>query len=232
MLISTLDQDTVEFLESYLEQLKNSRTIIIISGDHGMRYGEMFKKIDGAHEHRLPLCLILASKALLSSIPFSIDTLYHNSNRLTSKLDLYNTQLHMINSLDEDVYLDSKTYENIRLLTSKRFKTVSLLLEKIPNNRTCESIGIPAFWCSCLKFEEVNTTIPSFIHSLAQEVVDQINEESYLSRLNSLGRICQKLNLNKIFRVWVLSTDEEYYKIQFTVKESKTVLFESVVLLT
>ena len=53
-----------------------------------------------------------------------------------------------------------------------------------------------------------------------------------MSRLNSLGRICQKLNLNKIFRVWVLSTDEEYYKIQFTVKESKTVLFESVVLLT
>ena len=40
LLISTMDKDTVNFLKKYLEQQQNTKTIIMITGDHGMRYGE------------------------------------------------------------------------------------------------------------------------------------------------------------------------------------------------
>ena len=231
LLISTMDKDTVNFLKKYLEQQQNTKTIIMITGDHGMRYGEWFKRLDGSHEHRLPLFLIIASNSLLESIPYSIDTLQHNSNRLTSKLDLYTTQQHLINLVDQNFDLNSHSYQLAKRKTSDRYDTISVLLEKVINNRTCAEIGIPTFWCSCLKFEEAED-IPDFIYYLVEEIIYQINEDVYTPRLDGLGHICQKLHFDSIHKLWVLSTDEEFYKMQFSIKESDTVLFESVVMAT
>lgn len=232
LLISTMDLETLYFLQSYLTEHADSKTILFITGDHGMRYGEWFKKLDGSHEHRLPLGLIIASNKLLNSIPFSIDTLSHNSQRLTSKLDLYTTQLHLIKSSSSAIEKSSKEYADIKRYSSEKYNLVSLLLEKIPNNRTCFDIGIPAFWCSCLKFIQVTEEPNETVLEITQILIDSINEESFRSRAASSGMICKKLTLGNIQKLWVLSTDEEYYKIQFDVNEQQGVLFESVVLLT
>jgi hypothetical protein len=197
-----------------------------------MRYGEWFKQLDGSHEHRLPLGLFIASNVLLDSVPYSIDSLTHNSNRLTSKLDLFATQLHLIRAIDHEISLESEEYKEIKEIASNRYKILSLLLEKVPNNRTCFEIGIPAFWCSCLKFIEVHEEFPEFLYQIAQTIIDAINEEAYKPRSIPFGLICQKLSLNEITSLSVLSTDEEYYKLQFTVDQSKSALFESVVVLS
>jgi hypothetical protein len=232
LLISTLDLDTVDFLKGFLEKEKNSRTVIFITGDHGMRYGEWFKKMDGSHEHRLPLGLVVASDRLLQSIDFSSEVLDHNSRRLTSKLDLYASQLHLIGLTDGKISRESQEYQEIKRKTSEKYKVISLFMEKAPNNRTCEDVGVPAFWCSCLKFVEVKERFDQVVFKITQALIDSINEEAFRHRGNNLGAVCKKLNLKKIVKVWVLTTDEEFYKIQFEVREKEGVLFESVAVLT
>ena len=232
LLISTMDQDTVDFLKKYTKQSKEYKTALIITGDHGMRYGEWFKKMDGSHEHRLPLALVIASDKLLQSIDYSSEVLEHNSNRLTSKLDLYTTQLHLIQSAEKDLKKESSEYKDIKTKTSDQYKTLSLFLEKAPNNRTCQSIGIPAFWCSCLKFVEVSQEFDSVVYKITKILIESINEEAFRHRGSILGKVCKKISLKKIAKVWVLTTDEEYYKIQFEIEQKEGVLFESVVVLT
>ena len=69
--------DTVDFLQSYLAET-DKKTIVFFMGDHGMRYGDWFKTLDGSHEHRLPFLFMLASRGLIESLPFSHDILSHN----------------------------------------------------------------------------------------------------------------------------------------------------------
>lgn len=69
--------------------------LLFIMADHGMRYGDWFKLLDGSHEHKLPSLFIIGSNSLLDDIPFSYDILNHNSYRLTSKLDLNKTLRHI-----------------------------------------------------------------------------------------------------------------------------------------
>uniref|UniRef100_A0A7S3I9M7 Uncharacterized protein n=1 Tax=Fabrea salina TaxID=342563 RepID=A0A7S3I9M7_9CILI len=231
--INTLDLDTLEFLKSYLQENKDSQVVVFLTGDHGMRYGDWFKKVDGAHEHRLPLGVVIASDSLLESIEGVYDTLTHNSRRLTSKLDLYTSQLHLVAGTKKHITRDSKDYLKLKSTTSREYKPISLFLEKVPNNRTCEDVKIPSFWCSCLKMQEVKETeYPEFIYKIAQEVVYQINEETNSPKTSPYSHICQKLSLKEITKLQVLATKEEYYKMQFTVNESDSALFETVVLVT
>mmetsp|Transcript_6961 Transcript_6961/g.12676 ORF Transcript_6961/g.12676 Transcript_6961/m.12676 type:complete len:697 (+) Transcript_6961:23-2113(+) len=231
--IETLDQDTADFLADFLEKHRDKEVMLMLTGDHGMRYGEWFKTIDGSHEHRLPLGMVIASRSLLEKHPYSLDTLTHNTNRLTSKLDLYLTMRHLIDP--EGVTRTSAKYNELKAAASSRYKPVSLLLEKVPNNRTCADMGIPVFWCSCLKF--LSITFPMtydfdyLVGLLATEVVFQINEEAY-SPKSAKQHICQKLTFNEVKQLWVLSTDEDFFKMTLTVNESDSALFEAVVMIT
>ena len=57
--ISSLDDDLVSFIENFTS--RKEKYVLFLMGDHGMRYGSWFTQIDGSHEHRLPLLLILQS---------------------------------------------------------------------------------------------------------------------------------------------------------------------------
>lgn len=236
LVIETLDQDLTSFLRNYLLTNQDKEIAIFLTGDHGMRYGEWFKKMDGSHEHRLPAFLFIGSSNLLNRIPYSLDVLTHNSDRLTSKLDLYTTQLHLIESMKQEVTKDSELYRHIKQTASDKDSSISLLLEKIHNDRTCEEAGIPAFWCSCLPFTEVDYTsyenMESFITEIANDIIYHINEEVYSSKSGGYHHICQKISLKSINKLWYLSTKEEYYKLQLSIKESPEVVFEGVVLIT
>ena len=80
--------------------------------------------------------------------------------------------------------------------------SVSLFLEKIPNDRTCDDLSIPTYFCSCLRYYNVSpetygdrppTTYafaPKLLAELSSTVIQQINEESYTSLNNYRGQIC------------------------------------------
>ena len=107
LLIETLDRDTMVFLADFLADTENDY-VVMLNGDHGMRYGDWFKKLDGSKEHRLPLLHMILSDRLLGRFPYSYDVLTHNSNRLVSKLDLYTTLQHLIRETQASV--DDQTY--------------------------------------------------------------------------------------------------------------------------
>jgi hypothetical protein len=236
LVIETLDEDLLNFLKKYLMSNKDKEVAIFLNGDHGMRYGEWFKKIDGSHEHRLPVFLFLGSSQLLNRIPNSLDVLTHNSNRLTSKLDLYTTQLHLIHSKKHEIRRDSEIYEAMKRNASDSYSSISVLLEKAKNDRTCEEVGIPAFWCSCLPFTQVNYTdyehMEDLVFDLAEDVIFNINEDVYSSKSGGYHHICQKISLKSVLKLWYLGTKEEYYKLQISINESSHVIFEAVILLT
>jgi len=233
--VETLDADLTDFLQKLLQT--KDELVLFIMGDHGMRYGEWFKVLDGSHEHKLPMLLTVVSTSLLRDIPNSADTLDHNTLRLVSKLDLHNTAK----------YLGDVPY--YRGYSSKDWSTEtgnSLFISKIPNFRTCDSIKIPPYFCSCLKFydlpkdiytspssqEDKNTS--ALVNYFANRMLQQINDDSYTSFHSEMGHICRKLSLNRIESVqWqYLDRSRHFYKFVLSVNEHKFARFEGVMLIS
>mmetsp|Transcript_3956 Transcript_3956/g.3746 ORF Transcript_3956/g.3746 Transcript_3956/m.3746 type:complete len:192 (+) Transcript_3956:840-1415(+) len=136
--VSTIDLDLKNFLQNFTS--RDEDYVLFLMGDHGMRYGPWFKSKDGSHEHRLPLLLTIVKNSVLENIPNSTKALFHNSNRLLSKLDFHTTLQHFANYPDMEF---NKT--DIRKKTSQTKDTYNLFHDYIPSNRTCENAGIPAY---------------------------------------------------------------------------------------
>lgn len=91
--VRTLDEDLKDFLQEFLN--RPQEFVLYIEADHGMRYGDWYRLIEGSLEHKLPLLLILASTEFLQRNEWSLDNFDYNSNRLVSKFDLRMTDLHL-----------------------------------------------------------------------------------------------------------------------------------------
>lgn len=237
----TLDDDLVEFLRKVLDT--KDELVMFLMADHGMRYGEWFKVLDGSHEHKLPSLFMIASTSLLRDIPFSIATLQHNTERLVSKVDLHKTLAY----IGELPYYRGWTDLNSTFSQWKmKSGGISLFTTKISNYRNCDSALVPSFFCSCLKFKEIERevyTSPSnpkdqqaysIISYFAEEIIRQINDEVYTSARTWPGALCQKLRLGGVEQVeWqYLSTSRHYYKLVLSVEGNKAVRFEAVIMLS
>ncbi|CAG9325559.1 unnamed protein product [Blepharisma stoltei] len=224
--VSTIDLDLKSFLEDFTS--RDEDYVLFLMGDHGMRYGQWFKSIDGSHEHKLPLLLIITKDGVLNNIPGSYDVLQHNSNRILSKFDFHTTLQHLGN------YPDLESHrEEIRKKTSRRLTTYNWFTDYIPDNRTCEDAGIPIYWCGCQPFKEIKDDINSekFVY-LTNSIIETFNTENKIHR-KPVKNICQELHLNKNTYIGKLKDrDEDYYKIKFTVLEKESALFEVIVRLS
>lgn len=171
--------------------------LIFFMADHGMRYGEWFKVVDGSHEHKLPMLFMLGSTNLLNEIPGAFDALEHNTRRLVGKLDLNKTLKHI-------AYLPynrgfTKTSPEYRKFTTFTSNAMSLLIDKIPNDRSCGDIEIPPFFCSCAIFyklelkdkPEGRTSL--ILRIMLENVIQIINTESYASSNIPPNHICRKI---------------------------------------
>lgn len=74
-------------------------------------------------------------------------------------MDLHLTIKHLsslsyINSVDK-YHSDYYWWKSGKYLGS----SVSLLLEKIPNTRTCDDINIPSFYCACMKMKTIERDV-------------------------------------------------------------------------
>ena len=85
----TLDEDLAKFMDQTLDD----RTFLLLSADHGMRYGDWYSKEAAYYEHKLPVFFIIAPTKLLNKIPNSYANLLANSYHLTSKVDIRATVL-------------------------------------------------------------------------------------------------------------------------------------------
>mmetsp|Transcript_20175 Transcript_20175/g.37607 ORF Transcript_20175/g.37607 Transcript_20175/m.37607 type:complete len:828 (-) Transcript_20175:1181-3664(-) len=224
--IQTLDDDLVEFLQDYLEIASslNIEVAILLQGDHGMRYGAWYTEAAAFQEHRLPAFFMIMTQSLVNRLPNAHDVLMHNSERLVSKLDMHLT----VKTLAYAAY----TTKLSRHSQSYRWKyndkkvssSVSLFTEKIPNTRTCSSIHVPAYWCSCHKMTEVKPDKPYIVrvvNRLLDYALATMNSRTLTPEWTYGYSICQKLTLKEIKAVEVssLTRQDEAFQIEFSVNE-------------
>lgn len=238
-LVETLDRDLPEILTKLLAT--NDELVVFLMSDHGMRYGEWSKFMDGSQEHKLPAMFMIASTSLLRDIDSSLDILAHNSKRLVSKLDLHRTLRHLAHIPYYRGY--TRISEAYRSWATATEAAVSLLMEKVPNTRRCEDVLIPSFFCSCTKFHNIEQSAYSrsssdrdgatshFVTYLAKEVLSLINEETRTSWQSQGNQICAKLTLGSIEKAQyqVVSNYLHVYRLEMTVQQSPTALFEVMV---
>lgn len=224
--VETLDGD----LRDTLLQLMQSQDelVVFLMADHGMRYGQWYKEQGGATEHKLPMLFVLASASLLERIPYSLDVLTHNSNRLVSKLDIGRTLRHL-------AYLPYLSYRRDSVLYSQSKAaglSVSLLLEKISNARSCSDVLIPPFYCACMEFYATSKE-SLFVRALASEVIRQVNTLTSTSKMTSLP-VCRSVTLGTVTEVSFLkaSLKQHIYRLTVSIKEHPIARFEACVIVS
>ena len=178
--IRTMDDDMLVFLKAFVKNNAGTDFVLFIESDHGMRYGDWFRLVDGSMEHKLPMLLQMYSNTILDRLPYAANNLAYNSNRLVSKFD------HHI--LDRYLSYLPYTSENIPNLVEETMSSghaVNVLWEKIPNTRTCDDINIPGYYCSCKELVEIDA---SSVEVLAHEAIWEINRELRTHRF-SYGKV-------------------------------------------
>ena len=233
--VSTLDQDLADFLAEVLRT--KDRIILFLLADHGPRYGNRKKTLEGAQEHKLPLLMTVSSTSLLEEIPYSYDILEHNTKRLVSKFDIHKTLRHIAHLPYQRAFSRTSYYNNA--WGAGLHKANSLLLEKISDLRTCEEASIDKDYCSCqvfnkFKLELQMPEIQEFVQKIAREVVSQMNEETQ-TNFNAIGTdLCLKVNLKSIVGFeWMKANNfKQYFKLRIMVMEHQTAVVEALVVVT
>lgn len=222
----TLDNDLLEFLSSYLANKKRNFAVVL-QGDHGMRYGNWFKDIEAYQENKLPALFFVVSNALLDKVPYSYDSLWHNSKRLVSRRDIRASVLAMLGwQHDEQYDVHSESYLD---------SSYNLFSEKVPANRTCNDIGVLPWHCSCLVMQVVDPELYAYggslheiIKTIVSDAIESINQRVYGSHIFAKGVFCMRLSFKSVLKVYGLKINNvlEQMQVQFTVNEHPSAIFE------
>lgn len=216
----TLDLEIRDFLEEILN--RPEEIAIILEGDHGMRYGEWWSTEEAAVEWRLPAFFFIASDNLLEKVPNSVQTLVHNTHRLTSKIH----QRYMTLFLAE-------------LATGVNFNsTNNLLTTKTSDSLSCSDLGIDTWLCSCRSFELLNDIVidRQDLAEMKQLVNEIVIETMYFLNMQvqmsfRLLKICKELKLKEILQIWGLPIDATREMLKIHLLTEGNAKFEVVYLL-
>ena len=176
-------QKNERFLMALFQDLKSNghlnNTLVIVMGDHGLRYGTVRTQVQGKLEERLPLFAVLTPPWFKSKYPGIIKNLNKNRERLTSWFDVYATFRHVLSYPEPPAALTRG----------------QSLFSAVPKTRSCEDIGTAKHWCPCLQWVSVDVHHPH-IQAAGLAAVQYINY--LLSRHNSSLTNCVKLELKDI----------------------------------
>lgn len=178
--IGYVDDDFKLFLQRMKKESFLNSTFLIVFSDHGPRFSEARKTIQGKLEERLPFLSITTPKLFSEQYPDLYNNLVHNSRVLTTPFDVYATIRHII------------TYPEY----PSGITTGQSLFNRIDEgNRTCADAGVEDHWCPCLNLEEIPVDEP-VVQQLAEFIVDHIN--NLLSQNPKVTELCHKLVLKEV----------------------------------
>ena len=211
---STLNEDLTEYLEGFLTKYKDEfEILILLNGDHGMRYGNWFKDTDAYQENKLPALFMIASSSLLSQFPYSKYSLSINSERLTSKLDLRKTALFVAGF--------NETFEH----------SANLIEGVISKARLCEDTFIQPWDCSCNRMElveDVGLGMRKVLEFLRDYAEKTINAEAFGNFRYPVGRYCKFVELGRISKVYhvSISNTQEFFKLEIESSAKEGMVFQ------
>jgi hypothetical protein len=228
--ISSLDDDLVDFLKKLFNT--KDKILLFLLADHGPRYGNWKKSLDGAQEHKLPALFLVGSTSFLKKIPKSFAFLSHNTRRLVVKTDLFMTLQH-ISLLPYYQKFKTGSPQDVTWRTG-RYQMYGLMMEKIPAQRTCQDSGIEKLLCSCnnyhvIDLETIEEEHLAFLMVMAKAAVYEINQESQTNFFYEGRKICEKVSLKKIEKVEVFkySRCRHAYRFFIRVQEFPSALVEA-----
>ena len=178
--IGYVDHDLKGFLQTFEKESFLDSTLLIIFADHGARFSDLRKTIQGKLEERFPFLSITTPKWFPGKYPDLYSSLVHNSRLLTSPFDVYATLRHI---------LSYPEYPRGIVIGQSLFNRIDV------KNRTCATAGVEDHWCPCLDLEEVTIDEPA-VKETAAFVVNYINELT--SQSDELSKLCQRLTLKEI----------------------------------
>ena len=232
--IKTADYDLMLFLESILDYQKTKLDedfVLIIASDHGKHSSEWDKMMEGFMENQLPMHVMVMNTGLVSRLQAD-EVLTANTHRLVSRLDWYVTMRHLAVVPYGRISPDSEVYKAWKNVTDSK-EAVSVMLEKVKEDRSCKDVDIPLYYCTCMSFTEihhVDTTGP--IHDLALLAIRYLNA---IRRTEGSEELCRHLSLGEVVKAGVQLIGGRYtrnYKARITLKESKNAKFEVIGLMT
>lgn len=174
------DADLKSFLETFEKETFRNNTLLIIFADHGARFSDLRKTIQGKLEERFPFLSITTPKWFPEKYPDLYNSLVHNSRVLTSPFDVYATLRHI---------LSYPEYPTGILIGQSLFTKID------ERNRTCASAGVEDHWCPCLNLEKISTD-EQVVFQAATFVLNHIN--NLTSQTAELSDFCQRLTLKEI----------------------------------
>lgn len=222
---ATLDTDLRDFLKGYLQEFyRNNDIVVFLQGDHGMRYGNWQHDIEAEQEHKLPVLFLIYPTRILDSLPYSYDSLWHNTHHLISKLDLRATIL----------ALSTYPYHTAYPVHGEKYLSKAKILhaEKIEDSRICHWMGIKPWLCSCLlAFQEIPESVVhswgegqlgGVLHRIAADALVYINGIEATTKRIRGGILCKKLSFDVIIEAYgaFISPKLEQLQLVFTVQES------------
>ena len=178
--IGYADDDLKAFLETFKKESFLDNTLLIIFADHGARFSELRKTIQGKLEERFPFMSITTPKWFRDQHSDLYNNLVYNSRILTSPFDVYATLRHI---------LSYPQYPSEIITGQSLFSRID------ERNRTCASAGVEDHWCPCLDLEPVPIDEQA-VKELAAAVVGYIN--NLTSQSAELSTLCQRLVLKEI----------------------------------
>ena len=178
--IGYVDNDLKSILETLEKESFLNNTLLIIFGDHGARFSDLRKTIQGKLEERLPFMSITLPKWFTEKYPGLYSNLVQNSKVLTTPFDVYATLRHI---------LSYPSYPSEITTGQSLFKRID------GNSRTCTNAGVEEHWCPCLNLEEVSTDEP-LTRKLAEFVVKFMNNLMFQNA--QLEKLCHKHVLKEI----------------------------------
>ena len=177
--LKTADKHLKIFLQELLTYFKHNSEqdiVLLLGSDHGRR-SQVITKEDMMEKH-LPFQLLISNKNYIERIN-AHENLLHNSQRLVTRFDWHVTLKHLAHT--PYAHVDNKDVSKITF----PHNGISLLSEKINDNRTCNDVFIENQFCSCNYIEKtvkdplLNQYVIDII-TLATDAINNFVKRSYL----------------------------------------------------
>ncbi|XP_066283082.1 uncharacterized protein [Branchiostoma lanceolatum] len=187
-MVQVADDDILTLIKSWKDKGYLNNTVFILFADHGARYGDLKKLLQGRLEERLPFFGIAVPPWMKVSHPEIIRNLRKNEERLTSAFDFHKMLQHVM-----DYPGDPFGFQGHGIS----------LFQEIPINRTCEDASIADHWCTCLQTVPINKT-----NKLVREAAGFA--VSYMNHLTSVHRsLCVELFLRNITHAEIIKPNHK-----------------------
>lgn len=178
-LLSTADVELLEFFK----RLKNGnlldKSMFVIMGDHGARFGTIRGTYQGKLEERLPMLAITLPSWFQETYKEKVASFQRNTEVILSPFDLHATFEHLMEF--------SKPFNRTKIGTS--------LFEDIPEDRQCSDTGISDSWCPCLEWISIDHTHEQ-INASADRIVSWMNQNLAANTLSK--SLCSPITLKRI----------------------------------